>query len=419
MTRVTPQRRPVAAQLADRMSCHNPQQTSSGDRWFAVWSIALGSFALVFSEVIPVGLLPHLSQAFGVSIGLAGLMVVVPAVAAAIAGPILTLGSARIERRVLLWTLSALVLTSDVVAAAAPNFEIMLVARALLGVCIGGFWVFGAGAAMSLVSEEARGTAIALVSSGIFLATVAALPTAALIGNLTSWRVAFAIAAGLAGAAIVLQMAALPCLGTGVPVHPSTLLTILKVPAARIGLIAAAAIFFAYFAAYTYINPLLQSRAGLTGEQVTVVLLGFGLAGGATNFAAGVTVRRHLRGTLCGAGLLIAVATLLIAVISGMHPVVIALVLVWGAGFGAVPVAAQTWMARTMPASVEGGLALFVSALQGSLAAGSAVGGLLFNTYGTTGPLVLAAVIAAGASLVLFTRSARAVDISTSSESLC
>ncbi len=148
-------------------------------------------------------------------------MVVVPAVAAAIAGPILTLGSARIERRVLLWTLSALVLTSDLVAAAAPNFEIMLVARALLGVCIGGFWVFGAGAAMSLVREEARGTAIALVSSGIFLATVAALPTAALIGNLTSWRVAFAIAASLAGAAIVLQMAALPCLGTGVPVHPA------------------------------------------------------------------------------------------------------------------------------------------------------------------------------------------------------
>jgi MFS family permease len=193
LTGVTLQRRPVAAQLAERMSCHNPQQTSSGDRWFAVWSIAFGSFALVFSEVIPVGLLPHLSQAFRVSIGVAGLTVVIPAVAAAIAAPILTLGSARIERRALLWTLSGLVLTSDVVAVAAPNFEIMLVARALLGVCIGGFWVFGAGAAMSLVRAEARGTAIALVSSGIFVATVAALPTAALIGNLTSWRVAFAI----------------------------------------------------------------------------------------------------------------------------------------------------------------------------------------------------------------------------------
>ena len=353
------------------MSCYNPQQTSSGDRWFAVWSIALGSFALVFSEVIPVGLLPHLSRAFHVSIGLAGLMVVIPAVTAAIAGPLLTLGSARIERRLLLWTLSALVLTSDVVAAAAPNFEIMLVARALLGVCIGGFWVFGAGAAMSLVREKARGTAIALVSSGIFLATVAAFPTAALIGNLTSWRVAYAIAAGLAGAAIVLQVAALPCLGTGVPVHPQTLLTILKVRAARIGLIAAAAIFFAYFAAYTYINPLLQSRAGLTGEQVAVVLLGFGLAGGATNFGAGVTVappsaRNPLRSWIAHCHRYSADRCHQRNAPSRHRPRTCG-----GApGSSAVPVAAQTRMARTMPANVEGGLALFVSALQGPLPPG-------------------------------------------------
>jgi hypothetical protein len=48
-----------------------------------------------------------------------------------------------------------------------------------------------------------------------------------------------------------------------------------------------------------------------------------------------------------------------------------------------------------MPEAVEGGLALFVSALQGSLAAGSAVGGVLFDTFGTTGSL-LTATVAAG-----------------------
>jgi predicted MFS family arabinose efflux permease len=51
------------------------------------------------------------------------------------------------------------------------------------------------------------------------------------------------------------------------------------------------------------------------------------------------------------------------------------LVAAWGLGFGAVPVAAQSWMARAMPSNVEGGLALFVSGLQGSLAAGSAADG--------------------------------------------
>ena len=185
-------RRSVAAQLADRMTCFDPAASHDEDRWLAVGSIALGSFALVFSEVIPVGILPHVSRGFGVSVGLAGLMVVVPAVTAAVAAPLLTLGSTRIERRVLLRTLSVLVLVSNAVAATAPDFGVMLIARAILGLCIGGFWVFGAGAAISLVRSEARGSAIAIVSGGIFVATVAALPIAALIGNLTTWRVAFA-----------------------------------------------------------------------------------------------------------------------------------------------------------------------------------------------------------------------------------
>ncbi|HUE58627.1 MAG TPA: MFS transporter, partial [Acidimicrobiales bacterium] len=264
----------VPAQLADRMTCFDPGTSHDRDRWFAVCSIALGSFALVFSEVIPVGLLPDVSRGFGVSIGLAGLMVVVPAVTAAIAAPLLTLGSSRIERRVLLRTLSVLVVVSNVVAATAPQFGVMLVARAVLGLCIGGFWVFGAGAAISLVRSEARGSAIAIVSGGIFVATVVALPVAALIGNLTSWRVAFVIASGISVVAFVVQLVALPCLGTGVRVLPRTLLTIVKLPLPRVGLLAASAIFFADFAAYTYLNPLLRQRAELSGDQVTLVLLG-------------------------------------------------------------------------------------------------------------------------------------------------
>jgi predicted MFS family arabinose efflux permease len=110
-------------------------------------------------------------------------MVVVPAVTAALTAPLLTLGSSRIERRVLLRTLSVLVLVSNVVAATAPEFGVVIVARAILGLCIGGFWVFGAGAAISLVRSEARGSAIAIVSGGIFIATAVALPVAALIGT--------------------------------------------------------------------------------------------------------------------------------------------------------------------------------------------------------------------------------------------
>src|SRR6185437_13243018 len=253
--------RMVPAHLACRVGAR--AQAGQGNAWPAVVSIALGSFALVFSEVIPVGLLADISGHLRVSIGTGGLMVVVPAVAAAVAAPLLTLCSGGLERRRVLVGLSALVLVSDVIAGLAPGIGVMLAARAVLGVGVGGFWVFGAGAAISLVSEQARGTAMAVVSSGIFIATVASLPVASLIGTLTTWRTAFAVAAGFAVIAVAAQLAAVPRLGPGGRVGPRSLLMVVTLPVSRVGLVAAGAIFFANFAAYTYIGPLLHTRAGL------------------------------------------------------------------------------------------------------------------------------------------------------------
>jgi predicted MFS family arabinose efflux permease len=410
---VTPARRGTVVHrvVPAHLACRVGARSRAGERdaWPAVVSIALGTFALVFSELIPVGLLADISGHLRVSVGTGGLMVVVPAVTAAVAAPLLTLCSARLERRRLLVGLSALVLVSDVIGGLAPGFGVMLAARVVLGVCVGGFWVFGAGAAISLVSEQARGTAVAVVSSGIFIATVASLPTASLIGTLTTWRAAFAVAAVFAVIAVTAQLAAVPRLGPGGRVRPRSLLTVVTRPVSRIGLMAAGAIFFANFAAYTYIGPLLHTRAGLGAAAITLVLLGFGLAGAAGNFTAGVAVRRHLRATLMGSGLLIAVSALLLAALTGARPLTIALVAVWGLGFGAVPVAAQSWMARAMPTNVEGGLALFVSALQGSLAAGSAIGGVVYDAKGPGGVLAVAAAIAAAGSLALLSRAGASI----------
>jgi MFS family permease len=126
----------------------------------------------------------------------------------AIAGTSVEAHRAGLERRAVLVGLSALVLASDVIGGIAPGIGVMLAARAVLGVGVVGSWVFGAGAAITLVSERARGTAMAVVSAGIFIATVASLPVASLIGTLTTWRVAFAVAAVFAVIAVVAQLAA-------------------------------------------------------------------------------------------------------------------------------------------------------------------------------------------------------------------
>ena len=58
-------------------------------------------------------------------------------------------------------------------------------------------------------------------------------------------------------------------------------------------------------------------------------------------------------------------------------------------------------MTRAASESVEGGLALFVSALQGSLAAGSAVGGVIYDAKGPGAALGVAAVVAAAGLVIV------------------
>ena len=52
--------------------------------WLAVTSIAVGTFAMVTTEFLPIGLLTAIAGDLGVSEGTAGLMVTVPGIVAAI-----------------------------------------------------------------------------------------------------------------------------------------------------------------------------------------------------------------------------------------------------------------------------------------------------------------------------------------------
>jgi hypothetical protein len=63
--------------------------------------------------------------------------------------------------------------------------------------------------------------------------------------------------------------------------------------------------------------------------------------------------------------------------------------------------------------STSGSLALFVSALQGSLAVGSAAGGVIYDAAGPGGTLVVAAAVAAAGSLALLGRAGAAISSSS------
>ncbi|MEX0633215.1 MFS transporter [Serratia ureilytica] len=82
-------------------------------------------------------------------------MVTMPGIVAAVAAPVLSLASGRLDRRLLMLGLSLLLMVSNL-AALAVNFPMMLLGRVLLGICVGGFWSFAANYGRHLVPEASQ-----------------------------------------------------------------------------------------------------------------------------------------------------------------------------------------------------------------------------------------------------------------------
>ncbi|GAA4265868.1 MFS transporter [Frondihabitans peucedani] len=382
-------------------------QTSDRRGWLGVLSVALGSFVLVLSEFLPIGLLPSIADDLHVSIATAGSMVVATGLAGAVAAPVVTVLTSRLDRRIVLWSLTVLLIVADVAGALAPNFAVLVAARVLLGVGIGGFWAIGAGIAGRLVAEPSVIRATSFITAGVSVATVVSLPLGAFVASVSTWRVAFLIGAVLGAIALVGQLAMLPRIPSLSRVRFATLGGLLTISRARVGLIGTAFVFVAQFAAYTFVAPYLEDVVKVDGQTVTLALLVFGVAGIIGNFVAGSTLSRNLLGTLGVAKFVLAGAVIALPFLAFSITGVFLLLAVWGFVWGALPLGMQTWMAKAAPSASESSLALFVTTIQLSIAAGSIVGSVAVSGLGLGFDFGMAGVIAAAGAVLLITLGVR------------
>jgi predicted MFS family arabinose efflux permease len=360
----------------------------------------MGVFGLVTAEFLPASLLTPMAADLGVSDGAAGQAVTATALVGAVAAPTLPLLTRRFDRRTVLLVLTALLVASNVLAATADSLALLLVARVMLGVALGGFWAMAAALAMRLVPERLFARAMAVILTGVSVATVCAAPIGAWMGDLWGWRSAFVAAGVVSLLTLAAQLLTLPALPPRDNPDLRVLGRLLTRPAVRVALLAVLLVISGHFAGFTYIRPLMEQVTQLSVGAITAVLLGYGVGGFFGNFAGGFLAERSERLAIVSGGTLIALlaATLLLA---GPSPVAIAVaVALWGFAFGAFPVGFQTWIVRAAPDHTEGASGLLVAAFQIAIASGAIGGGLLVDHIGALGGPAFAVVAVALGTLV-------------------
>ncbi|MFE2976184.1 MFS transporter [Streptomyces sp. NPDC059258] len=365
--------------------------------WWGVAVLALGTFTVVTSEMLPVGLLTPMGSSLGIPEGVAGLTLTITGLVAAVSAPALVPLLGRADRRTALCVLVTVLVVGNLGAAWAPDFATMVVARVLVGVGMGGVWAVAAGLAVRLVPAKSAGAATTLVFSGIAVASVLGVPAGTYLGDLAGWRAAFLAAAGLGAVVLVAAALLLPRLPAERTVPLGGALRLTRDPRLRTGLIVVGFLVTGHFAAYTYVRPVLEDVSGVGAGTIGVLLLVYGIAGAAGNFLAGAGAARSPRRTLLVIGTVLALTVVALPWLGGSPVLAAVLMALWGLGYGGVSVSTQTWVLLAAPDAREAASSLFVGVFNAAIALGALAGGLVADGIGITAVTVTGATLVAGA----------------------
>ena len=371
----------------------------SDPAWAGVASLALGVFGLVTAEFLPVSILTPMAADLGISTGTAGQAVTATAVVGAVAGLTVAIATRRLDRRLVLWGFTLALIASSLLAAFATNLAMLLAARVILGMGLGGFWSMMAAIALRLVPMSLVPRAMSIVFTGVSVATVCAAPVGAYIGDLWGWRAAFLMAAAVGAVTLIVQMASIPRLPPQSAPSVKLLFDLIRMPSIRIGVVTVLLFVSGHFAGFTYVRPFLEKVPAFGIETISLILLAYGIGGFFGNLAGGMIIERSITAAVSLGTLLIAAMAFALVSFGAIDIVSAGAVTLWGFAFGALPVAVQTWMVRAAPDHAESTGGLIVVAFQVAIASGAILGGLFVDGFGPLGAITYCAIATLASAL--------------------
>lgn len=369
--------------------------------WSAVGSMALCVSLLIASEFMPVSLLTPIAKDLRATEGMAGQAISISGLFAVVTSLFIATIAGNFDRRHVLLSLTGLMAASLVLIAQAQSFAVLMFARAILGVVIGGFWSLSTATVMRLVPSESVPKALGLIYTGNAVATAFAAPIGSYFGGIVGWRGVFWALVPIALANLAWQWVSLPSIRPEAPNKVGELFGLLKRRYVAFATLAVMLSFAGAFTAFTYFRPFLESTTRVSLPQLSLMLLALGAAGFLGTYLASRLSGSHLPALLRWLPMGVAAVTLAMLAGGQSLPVVAVAMFAWGTLNSAVPVAWSTWQTKGFADHPESGGGLMVAAIQLSIMLGATFGGLLLDHISIAATFVGGAALLVLASLVV------------------
>lgn len=331
----------------------------------------ISTFAIGMTEYVVTGLLTQFAEDLHVNVSTTGLLLSVYAISVAIFGPLLRIATIKMPSKPLLLGLMGLFIISNIIAAMAPNFQVLVLSRLLSAVMHAPFFGLCMSIAFTLSTPEKGTRAIAAVQGGLTIAIMLGVPFGSYLGGIFDWRYVFWFVALLGFISLIGLILVVPNQKVGVVPNLRSELKIFK---NRNVLLVLAIIVFGFsgvFTAYTFTEPMLTQIAGFNVTNITIGLFVFGVGAVIGTFASGKIpphlLTERLLVVLIGLAAVLALFTFLIP----FKFVAFIMCFLFGAGtFGTTPILnAKIILAGKEAPSLSGTIAASIFNLANSIGA--------------------------------------------------
>lgn len=353
----------------------------------AIYVLGLMIFSQTTSEFMVAGLMPSISQEFGVSVSAIGYLISAYAAGMIVGGPLLVVGLRKVPRKQAFLTLALIFLIGQTLGALAPSYCVMMIARVITGISSSACFGVSLAICFSLVGPQSHGRAASVVLGGLMVATAVGLPAAMVIDQYLGWRASFGMVVVLVLFSGLLGQWVIPSSPKPEAVRIRNELEAFRNRNLWAAYTTSMLIIGATFAAFSYFSPILTDLTGFAANTVPLILGIYGVATIVGNIITGRLADSYMTPILTF-GL---VTLIVVLVIFGLfaHVPVIAVIAVIMVGLVGVPMnpAMSTRVTRvagtgTLVATVH------TSIINLGIVIGSALGGLTIDAgYGLGSPL--------------------------------
>lgn len=342
--------------------------------WLRVVTLAVAAFIFNTTEFVPVGLLSDIANSFGMQTAEVGIMLTIYAWVVALMSLPFMLLTSQVERKRLLIGIFTLFIASHVLSFVAWNFTVLVISRIGIAFAHAIFWSITASLAIRMAPAGKKAQALSLIATGTALAMVLGLPLGRVVGQYFGWRTTFFAIGVIAALTLFCVIKLLPKLPSEHSGSLKSLPLLFKRPALVSIYVLTAVVVTAHYTAYSYIEPFVQTVAGLSANTATFLLLVLGGAGIIGSVMFGKLGNKHSSLLVSGSiGLLVlCLALLLPAAQSSANLTVLSLF--WGIAIMIITLGMQVKVLALAPDATDVSMAMFSGIFNLGIGAGALLG---------------------------------------------